>query len=133
MTLKGLGKHVIAEFYDCDRDLINDQEFIEEILLRSAEIAGATIVAPVFHKFSPYGISGVVVVAESHFTIHTWPEYGYCAVDIFTCGDLIDNHKALTFLKDSVRSKNISVSEINRGVLDLGVSYEAVGTSAEAA
>ena len=94
-----LGKHSIAEYYDCDRDIINDQNLIEKIMLEAVEISGATLVKTVFHKFSPHGVTGVVVVAESHFSIHTWPEYGYCAVDIFTCGDVINNPLALSHLK----------------------------------
>jgi len=119
--LNALGNHVIAEMYECDHDIINSVEQIEEIMLGAVEVSGATTVAPVFHKFSPHGVSGVVVVSESHFAIHTWPEYGYCALDIFTCGDVIDNQKALSYLKLKLRSKNISVMETKRGVLDLGV------------
>ena len=119
--MQALGKHIIAELYDCDKALINDHEFIEEVMLRAVEISGATIVRPVFHKFNPHGVSGVVVIAESHFSIHTWPEYGYCALDIFTCGDEIDNQAALSHLKNQLKAGNLSVSEIKRGVLNLGV------------
>ncbi|MCB1190560.1 MAG: S-adenosylmethionine decarboxylase proenzyme [Leptospiraceae bacterium] len=119
--MNALGNHVIAEFYDCDEFIINDQETIQEVMMGAVEISGATIIKPVFHKFNPHGVSGVVVVAESHFSIHTWPEYKYCAIDIFTCGDLIDNHKALHFLKQELKAKNISVVEMKRGLLDLGV------------
>ncbi|MCE9501877.1 MAG: adenosylmethionine decarboxylase [Leptospira sp.] len=119
--MNALGKHVIAELYDCDREIINNQELIEDIMLEAVELSGATVVKPVFHKFSPHGVSGMVVVSESHFSIHTWPEYGYCALDIFTCGDLIDNQAALTHLRDKLKAKNISVVEMNRGVLNLGV------------
>ncbi len=119
--MDALGKHVIAELYECDREIINNQELIEDIMLEAVDLSGATIVKPAFHKFSPHGVSGMVVVSESHFSIHTWPEYGYCAVDIFTCGNLIDNHKALTHLKHRLGSKSISVVEMKRGMLDLGV------------
>jgi S-adenosylmethionine decarboxylase len=88
---------------------------------RAADISGATIIKSVFHKFSPHGISGVIVIAESHFSIHTWPEFGYCALDIFTCGDKIDNYKALNFLKKEFGTKNISVVESKRGILDMPV------------
>ena len=122
--MQALGKHVIAELYDCDKDIINDHEFIEEVMLRAVEVSGATVVRPVFHKFNPHGVSGVVVIAESHFSIHTWPEYGYCALDIFTCGDLIDNYTALSFLKEQLKAKSVSVSEVKRGVLNLGVELK---------
>lgn len=116
-----LGKHVIAEFYECDYETINNHELVEDIMLKSVDLSGATTIKSVFHRFSPYGVSGVVVVSESHFAIHTWPEYGYCAVDVFTCGDLIDNQAALDYLKEKFGSKNVSVVEMKRGVLNLGV------------
>ncbi len=116
-----MGKHVIAEFYECDYETINNHELVEDIMLKSVDLSGATTIKSVFHRFSPYGVSGVVVVSESHFAIHTWPEYGYCAVDVFTCGDLIDNQAALDYLKEKFGSKNVSVVEMKRGVLNLGV------------
>ncbi|NMC62876.1 MAG: S-adenosylmethionine decarboxylase proenzyme [SAR324 cluster bacterium] len=119
--MEALGRHIIAELYDCDRDLINDHDFIEEIMLRAVEQSGATVIRPVFHKFNPHGVSGVVVIAESHFSIHTWPEYGYCALDIFTCGDVINSSVGLSFIRESLKAKNVSVSEMKRGVLNLGV------------
>ncbi|AVQ14018.1 S-adenosylmethionine decarboxylase proenzyme [Leptospira santarosai] len=119
--MNALGKHVIAEFYDCDYETINNHELVEDIMLKSVDLSGATTIKSVFHRFNPYGVSGVVVVSESHFAIHTWPEYGYCAVDVFTCGDLIDNQAALDYLKEKFGSKNISVVEMKRGVLNLGV------------
>ncbi|WP_167881247.1 adenosylmethionine decarboxylase [Leptospira gomenensis] len=119
--MNALGKHVIAEFYDCDYETINNHELVEDIMLKSVDLSGATTIKSVFHRFSPFGVSGVVVVSESHFAIHTWPEYGYCAVDVFTCGDLIDNQAALDYLKEKFGSKSISVVEMKRGVLNLGV------------
>ena len=113
-----LGKHSIAEYYDCDRDIINDQNLIEKIMLEAVEISGATLVKTAFHKFSPHGVTGVVVVAESHFSIHTWPEYGYCAVDIFTCGDVINNPLALSHLKKRLGAETVSIQELKRGLLN---------------
>lgn len=117
--MKSLGKHLIVELYDCDRVRINDVAQVERIMVEAVKLSKATIIQPVFHQFSPHGVSGVVVIAESHFTIHTWPEYGYCAVDIFTCGDLIDADLALHFLKEQFEAKNLSVVDIKRGVLDI--------------
>jgi S-adenosylmethionine decarboxylase len=117
--MKSLGKHLIVELYDCDLDLINDVSQVEKILVEAVAISKATIVQPVFHQFSPHGVSGVVVIAESHFTIHTWPEYGYCALDIFTCGELIDTDTSLEYLKQAFKAGSLSVMEIKRGVLDL--------------
>ncbi len=118
--MNALGKHSIIELYDCDREIINNQELVETIMIEAVKISGATLVKTVFHKFSPHGITGIAVVAESHFAIHTWPEYGYCALDIFTCGDLIDNHLAIEYFRNKLIAKNISVVEMERGVLDIG-------------
>lgn len=115
--MTGLGKHIIAEFYSCDNLKINDIENIEQVFLKSAKDSGATIVESKFHAFSPHGISGVVVISESHLTIHTWPEYGYAAVDIFTCGDLIDNNKCLQMIKEGLGSEVVSITELIRGAL----------------
>lgn len=122
--MKALGKHVIAEFYDCDHEAINNHEWVETVMLEAAEISGATVVKSSFHKFNPHGVSGCIVISESHFTIHTWPEYGYAAVDVFTCGDVINNQLALNYMRDKFGAKNISVVEMNRGVLNLGVGVE---------
>lgn len=83
-----LGTHVLLELYDCPAALLNTPADSERILLAAASIMGATIIESRFHAFSPHGVSGVVVIAESHLTIHTWPEHGYAAVDVFSCGDL---------------------------------------------
>ena len=92
---------------------------VEKILVEAVKLSNATIVQPVFHQFSPHGISGVVVIAESHFSIHTWPEYGYCAVDLFTCGEQLDTDRSLQFLKEHFQADSMSVVEIKRGVLDI--------------
>ena len=91
-------------------------EYIEQAMLNATKEANATIISHNFHKFSPYGVSGVVVIAESHVAIHTWPEYNYAAVDIFTCGDTIDPWIIQEFLKDAFSSKNISSMEMKRGL-----------------
>ena len=117
--MKSLGKHLIVELYGCSSELLNNLVQVEKILIEAVELSKATIVQPVFHHFSPHGISGVVVIAESHFTIHTWPEYGYCALDIFTCGDQIDPDESLQFMKNKFQADNMSVMEIKRGTLDV--------------
>lgn len=91
------GRHLLAEYYDCDKAVLNDAGQLEPLLIQAAHAAGATVVQSVFHQFSPQGISGVVVVQESHLSIHTWPEHGYAAVDFYTCGssDPIMAHEAL--------------------------------------
>jgi S-adenosylmethionine decarboxylase len=110
-----LGWHIIAEFEQCAQDKIDDIEFVEEHLNQSARVAGATIVKSVFHKFAPQGVSGVVVIEESHFAIHTWPEHNYAAVDLFTCSDQMDYEKALEYLKNKFNCKQLSHQVIKRG------------------
>lgn len=82
-----LSSHLLGEYRGCDRALLNDPTRLERLLRDAAEAAGATVVGVLFHRYSPHGVSGVVLVAESHMSIHTWPEAGYAAVDYFTCGD----------------------------------------------
>lgn len=114
--MKQLGKHLLIELYGCDSQKIDDLNFVEKTLIRSAEISGANIVKTFFHKFSPQGVSGIIVISESHFSIHTWPEYGYCALDIFTCGKNIDSKKALDFLKKEFESHDFLLKKMCRGL-----------------
>jgi len=114
--MEALVRQVLVEFYDCNTEKINDVEFIESSFLEATRASGATIISHNFHKFSPHGISGVVVIAESHVSIHSWPEYNYAAVDIFTCGDTIDPWVIQEHLKEALESKNISSMEMKRGM-----------------
>lgn len=114
--MEALGRQILVEFYDCKESNINDVNFIESSLIKATKASGATIISHNFHKFSPYGVSGVVVIAESHVAIHTWPEYNYAAVDIFTCGDTIDPWIIQENLKEYFESKNVSSMEMKRGL-----------------
>ena len=86
-------------------------------MVTAAKIAKATIVGTHFHQFSPYGISGVVVIAESHVAIHTWPEHGYAAVDIFTCGETLSPEIAAQFLVEKFQARQPSLMELKRGLI----------------
>jgi len=114
--MEALGRQILVEFYDCDESKINDVSYIENSLIQATKASNATIISHNFHKFSPYGVSGVVVIAESHVAIHTWPEYNYAAVDIFTCGDTIDPWVIQEHLKEYFESKNVSSMEMKRGM-----------------
>ncbi len=116
--MKALGKHLIIEFHDCDPRVLDDAEACQDIFLEAARRSGATIIKPFFHQFSPHGVSGIIVIAESHFSVHTWPEYGYCAIDVFTCGDDIEGDAAVDFLRKNLKAQHFSVMEIKRGLLD---------------
>jgi len=117
--LNALGRQILVEYYDCDSKALNDCNLVASAMLDAARISGATIVEEVFHLFNPHGISGVVVIAESHLTIHTWPEYGYAAVDLFTCGEEIQPEKAFEHLKECLGANSVSVMELKRGVLQV--------------
>ncbi len=110
-----LGNHLLVELYECDSLKLNNQDQLERILNEAVRISGATALKTSFHKFAPQGVSGVIIIAESHFTIHTWPEYGYAALDIFTCGERIDSQKALDYIEKELDVKTLSVTEIKRG------------------
>ena len=110
-----LGKQILIELYGCNESLINDKQYIENIMLKAAEVGNATIVGSNFHRFNPYGVSGVVVIAESHLSIHTWIEYKYVALDVFTCSDKIDTNKMVKFLIDSIENERHEIKEIKRG------------------
>lgn len=116
--MNALGKHLLLELKDCDREVINDLSFLKGVLLTAAGEAGATVLGESFHQFSPQGVSGVVIIAESHFFIHTWPEYGYAAVDIFTCGDSVQPERAAEILIRKLGAKNHSILGMQRGILD---------------
>ncbi len=90
-----LGRQLTIEYYECLAGVLLEKEGVEAILLEAARESGATIISSSFHKFEPQGVSGVVIIAESHFTVHAWPEHDYAAVDIFTCGDNINLDKAI--------------------------------------
>lgn len=114
-----LGRHLLVEFHGCDRTILNDEKLIRRYMLEAAKLTGATILKDVFHAFSPHGVSGVVVIAESHLAIHTWPEYGYAAVDLFTCGNNVDPWRAFEFLSEKLKAKRYLPMEIKRGILEL--------------
>lgn len=122
--MQALGRQILVEFYDCNRDILNGEEQIRDILLEGVRRSGATIVSDTFHTFSPHGVSGVVVIAESHVAIHTWPEHGYAAVDIFTCGETIDPWTIQKFLEDEFEAGNVSSMEMKRGLFPEKVSHK---------
>ena len=117
--MEALGRHVLLELRSCNSTSLDDLPFLEGTLLRAAEETGATVIGKIFHQFSPQGVTGVVAIAESHLCIHTWPEFGYAAVDIFTCGDSIDPWRAYESLKEALEADRGSATEIHRGRPDL--------------
>ncbi len=112
-----LGKHMTIEYYDCDLNILANTELIKKVFIKAAHDSGATVIGSDFHYFEPQGVSGFVVIAESHFSVHAWPEHDYAAVDIFTCGDSIDFEVAVESLKKGLKSDKVIISSVmNRGI-----------------
>jgi len=124
-----LGRQVTADYYDCDPAILADAPAMERLFIAAAKASGATVVDSVFHLFEPQGVSGVVVISESHFAVHAWPEYDYAAVDIFTCGDSIDFDVAVSELAKGMRSRDWRVTPpLRRGVVADGAVSREGGT-----
>ena len=122
--MSALGNHILVEFMRCEPNIMNDVSAIERDMVEAAKKAGATVINSTFHHFSPYGVSGVVVIEESHLAIHTWPEYGYAAVDIFTCGESIDPWAIQEHLRDCLESENVSSTELKRGLFKVAAGQK---------
>ena len=118
MKLEALGRHILVEYYNCNEDTLRNHEEIEKLMNKAAEISGATIVTSTFHHFNPWGVSGAVIISESHLTIHTWPEFGYAAVDLFTCGDKVNPWIGFDFLEKSLQAEKSESYELSRGMTD---------------
>jgi S-adenosylmethionine decarboxylase len=123
MKLEQLGRHILVEYYNCDEEILKDHKLIEEMMVKAATKANATVVQSVFHLFNPWGVSGAVVISESHLTIHTWPEFGYAAVDLFTCGDSVNPWIAFDYLNESLKAEKSESMEVTRGMVDKIKAY----------
>ena len=113
---QNIGRHCILELYQCDHAKLNDEAFIRTTITSSAKIAGATLINLVTHSFKPYGVTGLALLAESHISIHTWPEIGYAAIDVFTCGDHTMPEKACKLLSQDFLAKDFSFKNIPREI-----------------
>lgn len=116
VVMDTMGRHVIVELWGCNIDKLNDMGLIERIFVDAALKAGAEIREVAFHKFAPQGVSGVVIISESHLTIHSFPEHGYASIDVFTCGDIIDPNVAADFIAEALECKSYDRVEIPRGM-----------------
>ena len=115
---KTLGLHLLLELKKCPPEALNDVGFIQSSMIEAANIAEATIVDVSFHQFNPHGVSGMVIIAESHLSIHTWPEHNYAAIDIFTCGTSLLPLKAIHYLVKRFQSEEILLYKLDRGIFD---------------
>ena len=112
------GKHILAEYFECECTYLDSETAIKKMMLEAAKRCGATIVGNVFHHFNPQGVTGVVVIAESHLAIHTWPEFHYASVDLFTCGDRVDPWVGFEYLKKELQSRKWLTKELIRGTME---------------
>ncbi|UOQ46180.1 adenosylmethionine decarboxylase [Halobacillus salinarum] len=111
-----MGRHVIAELWDCNESKLNDMSFIEQVFVDAALKAGAEVREVAFHKFAPHGVSGVVIISESHLTIHSFPEHGYASIDVYTCGDRIDPNVAAEYIVQALEAGRNETVEVPRGM-----------------
>ena len=105
----------MLELHSCDPGLLNAPAELKELLCEAVRRGRGTIVTEVFHTFSPHGVSGVVVIAESHVAIHTWPEHDYAAVDIFSCGTTLDHGAIRDWIRDGLHAERVESRELTRG------------------
>lgn len=114
--MDALGRHLLLELRECNKAVLDDLKYLENALVTAAKESGATVVDKSFHQFAPQGVSGVVLIAESHLSLHTWPEHGYAAVDIFTCGTTVKIEVAADVLIRELGSRDPSLLEVKRGL-----------------
>lgn len=124
--MKVLGQHILVEFCNCDPFVLNNKKLVHNHMTEAAVRSNATVITSAFHHFSPHGVSGVVVIAESHLAIHTWPEYGYAAVDLFTCGTSVDPWRAFEHLKECFKAQHYTIKEMQRGIPDTSAADVAI-------
>ena len=116
--MNALARHLLLELKICNEEVLDNLDFLKDCLNEAAIQSGATVVGESFYHFSPCGVSGVVNIAESHISIHTWPEYKYAAVDVFTCGDDVNPEKAATLITERLGAQSHSLIELRRGIIE---------------
>ena len=111
-----VGKHCLLELYECDASKLNDEAFVRTSLTYASKTAGARLLNLITYKFQPQGVTGMALLAESHISIHTWPEQKYAAIDVFTCGEKALPEKACNFLVKEFSAKRNSLRTLYRKV-----------------
>lgn len=114
--MKALGTHIVCELSGCNAAMLTDVDAVAKMMEQAALEANATPITKAFHRFQPQGVSGVVVIQESHLSIHTWPETGYAAMDFYTCGDHTDPWAACEYAAKILRATNMRTTEVKRGI-----------------
>ncbi len=113
---RSIGHHYIVEASGCDPKIIRSVDKVQQILVKAAEIAKAQVWSISVNRFPPQGVSGVIVISESHISTHTWPEYGYAALDVYTCGNSGDPEKAVLYAVEAFGASTSHITEITRGI-----------------
>ena len=107
-------QHLLVELFECDAEALKSRGLLKTLLENAAKAANVTIVQSIFHQYSPQGVTGIVIIEESHLSIHTWPEYGYASVDFYTCGDGVPE-KALEVIQQGLQSQRAEILMVDRG------------------
>jgi S-adenosylmethionine decarboxylase len=110
------GRHLILDLYDCDQAVLDNYDQLSEYLETALRMANATILRIIGEKFKPQGVTLLALLSESHASIHTWPEIGYAAIDLYTCGDTTNTHKAADFLKRKLKAQTAEEKELTRSI-----------------
>lgn len=126
--METIGRHVISELWECDVNRLNDMDFIEKTFVEAALACGAEVREVAFHKFAPQGVSGVVIISESHLTIHSFPEHGYASIDVYTCGDRIDPNIAADYIAKALDAKVTEKVEVPRGIGPVKIPKRKIST-----
>ena len=113
-----MGRHIIADLSGCDAALISSVSFVQQTLEEAVVKAKATIISSVFHQFSPTGVSGIILLSESHCSIHTWPdeEIPYAAIDVYTCGEDVFPQVACDYIADRLKASSMQITSLERGI-----------------
>ncbi|ADC89312.1 S-adenosylmethionine decarboxylase proenzyme [Thermocrinis albus DSM 14484] len=121
---KALGLHIIADLHGVNPELIDRVEDIRHLLETAVKVAGLTKISSHYYQFQPHGATGVVLLAESHISIHTWPEHGLATVDVYTCGDPAKAYKAMDYIISHLEPSRVDKQVHERGIVEESEGYQ---------
>lgn len=113
--MKAIGKHITADMYGCKFSDLNNIEFIKSAMLAAIRESNMTLLDFSYHKFEPQGLTALALLAESHMSVHTYPELGFAAIDVFTCGEQSRPDKAIRIIKECLHPEKLKTTNIKRG------------------
>lgn len=128
MNREASALHVLLDFFDCDHSLLEDAAALREALYAAASETGLTVLNEMFHRFQPHGVSGVLLISESHVSIHTWPERCFAAVDVFSCKPQISPERFRAAFERALRPGRVEMRVIERGEREAGRTAPAKRT-----